>query len=216
MTVYPFAFFWFTFWALTYMVGDDVVTSGNYLSLVFSTIVTICWPIIYINNMNPISLLELTYAYFLWDSIICLMFVDDFGWTMVFHAFLSLLGSSFSSVYPQHAFAFLMFEFSTVWLNLIRLKLFPRYQFYLNILFGLTFIIFRTLFGTYYTIYYIIPTTPWLVSILASLMVSLNFMWTYKLLIKAFIAASSYKAQTSTRTNSQKQRTVNPDHDVNA
>jgi len=184
LLTYPFAFFWYTFWCLTYMLDDDIEAAGTYTSLVFSTITSISWPILYMLNLNPMGLLKVAFGYFWWDLVICLMFVDIFGWTMVFHAIVSLFGSYVSFTYPQHAFVFLTFEFSTIWLNLIRLKILRKYEWIFVLLFSISFILIRTCIGTYYTLMYIIPTTPLYVSLLACTLNSLNYFWTYRIVRK--------------------------------
>ena len=166
------------------MLDDDIEMAGNYTALAFSTITTVTWPIIYMNRWNPVCLLTTALGYFCWDTVVCLLFLDVFGWTMLFHAMVACLGIHLSSQYPQHAFAFLTFEFSSVWLNLMRTNLIPKWKWAFGVLFAVTFIVFRTLFGTYYTIAHLLTDVPWYGTVLALSMNGLNYMWSYKIIKK--------------------------------
>lgn len=172
-----FCFFWMVFWICTWFNESDVKTAGNITSLVFSTVVTITWPIIFAYCWNPTPLFHLSIGYFIWDLLVCLMFHNVFGYTMIFHAVLSLCSVLLAPYYPKYGFALLTYEFSTVWLNLLKLEWFPQRRWLLTLLFIATFFVFRICFGTYYITMHIMPNTPNSIGVLCVLMVMLNFYW---------------------------------------
>lgn len=180
MIAFAFLSFWSIFW-LSEWITDDVEKSGTITSLCFSLYISFCS----IFNMSEpdVSWFCVLWGYFLWDLIICAMFLDVFGFGMLFHAFISLVSAIAGSIWcPQHVVALLCFEISTVFLDLVKLNAFPKFKFCLMLLFGITFVSIRTVWGTYYVVYHIFPEGVALVNALSIVMMSLNYFWTYRIL----------------------------------
>lgn len=150
------------------MATKAVAFMFNTYSAVYATKLLWYWPYdtydIWTFDPEAYWFLSTVVGYFVWDLIVCTLYQKDIGRDMWLHAMMCLIGYKASvsgSFMMYQSIAFLLYEWSTPWLHIMRFARHYRWNLLVQLgsmgLFAVTFTLVRILWGTVFTLFHVFP-----------------------------------------------------------